>query len=128
MRRSSKKFASLRPYVAETGAVVYRALAVFLLLAGVGEFLHPGFLASVVSPTLLIALAIVAAAAALIEDAENRARASWIYAATAAVIVVGATWASWYLWIDIPGARNALTFAVGVVLAMAFFYAGRTQK
>ncbi|MBI4457381.1 hypothetical protein HY633_00265 [Candidatus Uhrbacteria bacterium] len=127
MRHPSKKITELRPYAAATGAIVFQGLAVFLLLASAGEYLHPGFMASVVSPAAVILAAILAAAVALIDRDDEASRSGGWYALTAAAVVIGATWASWYVWAEILTARNALTFATGVVLAMTFYFSAREK-
>ena len=109
------------PYVADTGAVAYVAIALFALVVAIAEFTSPGLVSGVVAPQAIIACLAVAGALSLVAPSEGRSKASKVTFALFGIAAAAfAFWSAWYYFSPVPDLRGRLAVFAAMVVGLLF--------
>lgn len=124
-----RMFALIRPYLADAGRVAYASALALACATLLLELFAPGIVGNYVTPQHLVAVAAVAAAMSLLDDAPTSALRLSAHVLALAALTVVACSATWRYLDSIPDARVFVTVTVGcTTLLAAAAYARSVRK
>jgi hypothetical protein len=122
---------TLLPYVTDAASVVFVATCVLILAAVAGEARSPGLAASMLSPQLLLGIAVVAGLISLVGEPRVPSvslSARIGYMATGCIVTATIASVVWGYFAPFESVRLALTVASAVTAASIFILFRRSKK